>query len=211
MTTPTFVLASKSRPTAYRFLVNKPLGGWAICTVNDSTGELSIQSDWDTWGYRWNVDHLGQPTLTHFIGTKYSDPSYPDRRHYLADKLTSHDYKMRQRFSPKLTTKELCRLAGEAYGEGRIDKETCRTMVAEIRDIGTDDERDFYDAVCQISGHEKLGVDPWYETYKTEPTSGYLVLRDGILPAIIEACCATVRDRSLSVGATVLALSEEAS
>ena len=79
-------LYSKSRAIAqvYRFVFKGYLSGWVIFTICDETGELSVQSDWGCWGYRWNTDHLGNgATLTEFIRDR--DPEYAD---YLANKLS---------------------------------------------------------------------------------------------------------------------------
>jgi len=64
---PNVAEATISTATAYSFRFAN--GGWAIFTVNDSTGELSIQSDWGEWAHRWHIGHLGSPTLTKFIAT----------------------------------------------------------------------------------------------------------------------------------------------
>lgn len=85
--------------------IPRHIGGWALATVNDATGELAIQSDWGNWSYRWHIDHMGETevapgpqwhvpmvmptrkiTLTEFIGERFRDSEYCD---YLADKLTS--------------------------------------------------------------------------------------------------------------------------
>lgn len=80
----TFELAKISSAAVTYHL--RPVGarGWVLATVNDETGELSIKSDWGSWSYRWNVCHLGAPTLTKFIANCASCD-------YLADKLTSRE------------------------------------------------------------------------------------------------------------------------
>jgi hypothetical protein len=92
-------LRSVSTATTYRFVSSEQLGGWACCTVNDATGELTITSDWGNWGHRWHVDHLGRPTLTAFIGDRGGGD-------YLANKLLRGDG---WRFSAEKTTQELRR------------------------------------------------------------------------------------------------------
>lgn len=82
--------------------------GWALATVNNDTGELTIQSDWGNWSHRWSA--AGMPerdgrrvTLMEFIADRTED--YCD---YLADKLTGPED--RNVFSPETTVAELRRL-----------------------------------------------------------------------------------------------------
>lgn len=53
-----------SHPISYSFRFKT---GWAIFTLNDSTGEFSVQSDWGDYAYRWHTGSLGGSTLTEFV------------------------------------------------------------------------------------------------------------------------------------------------
>jgi hypothetical protein len=165
---------------------------WALCTVNDATGELTVCSDWGNFTYLWSArpEHLGASSLTHFIAGRGS-------ANYLADKLTSHERKARHRFSPEKTVKHLCQLAGERYRDRDVDKFECKRLVVGLRELLThdvDEERDFVDRFYEIDGHDKIASEPW-ECFQHEPTSAYLVLLHSILPALIAACKETIRTR----------------
>src|SRR5882757_1894032 len=71
---PKLVLKSaKAAATTYSFETEgEGFRSWAVCTVNDQTGELLITSDWGSWSYRWHAspEALGAPTLTAFIGNR---------------------------------------------------------------------------------------------------------------------------------------------
>lgn len=95
---------------------------WALCTVNDQTGELFITSDWGSWSHRWHASSraLGVPTLTAFIGTR-ADVDY------LARKLQGDGG---LRFSPDKTVHALRRLLctrrledGRGQLENRLEPE----------------------------------------------------------------------------------------
>ena len=90
-----FALTNVTTATAYHFRAGVH-GEWAICTVNDSTCELTVQSDWGNWSYRWGGGKSGfgsvgkgdderARTLTEFI----ADRTAAD---YLADKLWGGGY-----------------------------------------------------------------------------------------------------------------------
>lgn len=60
---------TKTMAEAYSFRFEDGWG-WVIFTVNDATGELSIQSDWGDWAHRWNIDALASPSLKHFLADR---------------------------------------------------------------------------------------------------------------------------------------------
>lgn len=163
---------------------------WALCTVNDATGELTVCSDWGNFTHLWSArpEHLGAPTLTHFIARRGD-------AHYLADKLTSSDRKVRQRFSPEKTVQYLCQDVGRRYRDRDISKDCCRRLVEELRELKhVDDERDFVDRFFEIDDHSKIADEPW-EHFQHEETTAYLVLLHSIVPALIAACAHTVARR----------------
>jgi hypothetical protein len=121
---PKLVLKSaKSSAVTYSFETEGDgFKSWALCTVNDMTGELLITSDWGSWSHRWNASPsaLGYPTLTAFIGDR-ADVDY------LARKL-QREGRGGQVFSTRGTARVLRRLlcerrlnAGRCQLENRLE------------------------------------------------------------------------------------------
>lgn len=83
MKTPKLVLTSANAASITYSFVTQDEGfkSWALCTVNDQTGELLISSDWGCWSHRWHAspEALGAPTLTAFIGGR-GDVDYLARK-----------------------------------------------------------------------------------------------------------------------------------
>lgn len=186
----------------YRFQSTAPLGGWALCTVNDATGELLIMSDWGNWSHLWNPKHLGSPSLTHFIS---------DRRSYdyLANKLLgSRDARV---IDADATIKKwrsvLClrRLEeGRAgadnppyylpYSE-RLDANLARAIWERLGSLFEDESHEalFIEHACKIEGFSRwISEEPWDDTVHRDSYE-YRTLVDFLLPAIAEACSQTVK------------------
>jgi hypothetical protein len=171
------LLAATSTATTYRFTSPKPLGGWACCTVNDHTGEVCITSDWGNWAHRWNVNHLGTPTLTDFIAGGQWD--------YLARKLCDHATE----FDAEATVENLHRILIERRRENRIDRDTARYVWDQIECIGDDCTRNadlFYERLTTDAVIDRaIGESPW-ECGRERPTEEYKVLVEVILPALVK-------------------------
>lgn len=199
---PKLKLARTHQATTYSFVLEGRGMGWALCTVNDATGELLIASDWGNWAHRWSADpkHLGQPTLTHFIARR-------GHCHYLADKLCGRTDG--REFDPDKTIEELRRMAAEArLEEGRNSiyfgsrAELCERSARELWDklgslvdCGRSSEL-FIERFLRIDGASQwLTNEPW-EHLVYSPTTEYMVLLHGILPALVEACAAEVQRRA---------------
>lgn len=156
---------------------------WAIFTVCNATGELSIQSDWGDWSYRWNIDALGKTAkgdnirLTQFL----SDRSSYD---YVATKL----FPQPRAPSRELTLRALQEEIIRCRREKDIDKYSARGFWDEARVFA----RNCFDlsietAVERLSGdfYEFLG-EPW-EFVRDDYKPDYLLLRDQLLPIFVDA------------------------
>jgi hypothetical protein len=93
----------KNTAVTYSFRATSGFG-WALCTVNDGTGELLITSDWGDWSHRWDPrpECLGHPTLTAFLGER-GDVDY------IARKL-QREGRAGRRWSARETVRELRQL-----------------------------------------------------------------------------------------------------
>lgn len=209
---PKLKLARTHQATTYHLLPEGREFGWALCTVNDATGELLICSDWGNWAHRWSADpkHLGQPTLTHFIATRSAGSTY------LADKLSRETGpRSGTEFDVDETINELRRMLCEArLEEGRnalyfarraeLCERSARELWEELGslvDCGRSSEL-FIERFFRIDGASQwLTSEPWDHLVYT-PTTEYTVLLHGILPALVEACAAEVQRRSELADAT---------
>jgi hypothetical protein len=71
-----------SKAVSYTFHF-KPYG-WAIYTVNETTGEFHITSDWGSFSHRWDPKNLGEKTFQQFLIK--AEPSYICRKFAAANK-----------------------------------------------------------------------------------------------------------------------------
>jgi hypothetical protein len=182
-------LVSVSTATTYGFNTEPRSYGWALCSVNDQTGELNVVSDWGNWAHRWNVHHLGAPSLTHFIGGRS-----PGSFNYLADKLTS--YEEQHRFCPEKT---VAAWRGDVIArrrDGGLDADTARQLWDDLGETASVEHYDdFVARFWDIDNRDALFSDSPSEHIRTEPTGAYRVLLERIIPALVEACSRTVDQR----------------
>jgi hypothetical protein len=205
----------------YRFRANDR-SGWAICTVNDATGELAITSDWGNWSYIWNPRHLGRPSLTHFIGDR-SDYDY------LANKLLGRaDCWVLDADATIATWRK--RLAAQRLEAGRryarvpeclrtpdylnplgdrppLTPVRARAIWEALGSLFEDESNEsiFIEHAMQIDGIGWISERPWEDT-QHRTSHDYQMLVETILPAIAEACALEAATRPGTVTEAAAAL-----
>jgi len=180
--------STKSLAVTYSFKADNGLG-WALCTLNEGTGEVLITSDWGNWSHRWDVSNLGVPTLTEFVAKGDVD--------YLARKLCPKDRV--RRFSSTNTIDAfkhlLCKRrlqdgrAGSRNPRRQLTKSGARSLWHELEYLEDyEDSKDlFVHRACELDELLKFVAEP-YEHLEYELTGEFLALRDTVLPPLIKAC-----------------------
>lgn len=181
----------------YSFRFSDPFG-WAIFTVNDSTGEFQIQSDWGQWQFRWNTDYLGEShvksgrPLTHFLADG-NDPWYVTMKlgynkprsfaEEFSDDNTKQEFRRQIAEARKETilSKDEARLiwneADEWFNTYDLDSDAGRVMaVEEMRTCHSA----LYDFLTGREGH-MLNQDVW-ESFQYGPSWEYTFLVHRLLP-----------------------------
>ena len=165
-------IVTKSVAATYSFKFN---WGWAIFTVNDQTGEFSIQSDWGNYSYRWNINHLGEPNLTTFL-------AHMTEGSYVADKLHYGRPQDREEFDEDATKRGLKLRVGEFYGETRIDLEQAKELLDIITDLDWYNTDSFLNTFDNNYDELKiLTIEP-YEWIRHRYTCSYTILVEALLP-----------------------------
>ncbi len=197
MTNPKLTLVETlTSARTYHFQSTTPLGGWALCTVNDGTGELLITSDWGNWAHLWNPKHLGSPSLTHFIA---------DRRSYdyLANKLLGQQEAWVLDAEATIRTWRRT-LAVERLHEGRqsyqygvlstLTREHAREIWDDLGSLYADElhEHVFLEHAMRIDGIDWISECPWEDTVHCY-SQAYRLLVDFLLPALAAACAVTLQ------------------
>lgn len=163
---PKLVLKSaKAAAITYSFETEgEGLKSWALCTVNDQTGELLITSDWGSWSHRWHAspEALGAPTLTAFIGDR-GDVDY------LARKL-QNEGRSGVRFSAQKTAHVLNRLlCAQRLKDGREQLKNC--LEPEDFDCGRLPNHymsSYTEAGLPLFSYRTVLVPTWQDSTRTE-------------------------------------------
>lgn len=196
------LVATLTGARTYHFQSTEPLGGWALCTVNDATGELLIMSDYGNWAHRWSPKHLGSPSLTHFIADR-------EGYDYLACKLLGRAaaWVLDADATIKEWRKRLCeqRLAvGRAaamnggYLPRGLDASLAREIWEEIGDLFDVERHEqlFLDHAYRIEGFSRwISEEPWEDVVHGH-SPAYQLLVDFLLPVLAAACAETVRSQA---------------
>lgn len=210
-------LVGTSQATTYRFRERGELPAWACCTVNDETGELTVQSDWGSWTHRWsaNPKHLGAPTLTHFLAG-CNDANDAD---YVARKL-NREGKNEERFSPELTANAIKgRLLEKRREDAAIYGADCHEHSGSperhryVKPLGRDAAREIWNELDDLvadSGHTEVDgtlffermpheihkyLEELWDAWRGEIRPECVVLREAILPALFAACRVEIEKR----------------
>ena len=165
-----FVVRSTSESSARAYHYSFESGGWAIFTVNDTTGELNVQSDWGNFGHRWGPSGLGDKTISQAIA------SWADA-HYLCDKLFYDRPQGDRREVDADATKRVMRDAARSRGTPDVQ--------GIIDGLEFDDVDSFYNALSDETQFRDGFLGDAYDWLVTRPTAKWEIMTEQLLPPFI--------------------------
>lgn len=170
---------SITRPTAYHFRFDGFGGGWAIFTVNDETGEFTVQSDWGVYGFRWHPPHLPTSNLTLFLAGKGKE------EHdccYITNKLQlgTQSRELDDVVDREATRKALRYAIGDDYSDGVLTKERVPELLEEI-DSWEGNDFDYGSVPSELVDHFDCHVS-LFDYVKHKHSGRYKVLTYELLP-----------------------------
>lgn len=184
--------------------------GWALCTVDDTSGVLSIVSDYGNWCHMWGTRHLGCPTLTHFLAKRGPFNRY-DFDYYAMKLLGRANAEVLDTDATiKEWRKRLCAARLEEGRNGsdnppyflmrqnRLDRALAREIWDDLGSLHDydNDERSFNERALDIAGFTRwISQEPW-ECTQHRPSREYNDLTGFILPALSVACADTIDQRA---------------
>jgi hypothetical protein len=179
---PTERLALVSTATAVSYTFRAEHFGWACCTVNESTGELAITSDWGNWAHRWNPRHLGSPSLHAFLGEGSLD--------YIANKLMPLGD--RREFDPHETSKYIRARVLERRRSRMIDEYEARGYWDALGSLADVDSSELYlERLHQASCGDlcdRLDLSEPWEMLQHRESYEYRALMAIVLPPLCAVC-----------------------
>lgn len=164
------VRQTTTQATAYSFRFE---WGWAIFTLNDATGELSIHSDWGTYGHRWHIDALpkGHSLTTFLAGTN---------GHYVTGKLQSdtRSKELEDDFDVANSLKDIKESILDARRERHITAQYARELVEAADEWAKEFSLRIEDCPEELSAHL---CEPW-EYLRYRKSARWLFIQDKLWP-----------------------------
>jgi hypothetical protein len=162
----------------YHFVFEEPFG-WAIFSINDTTGEFNIQSDWGNYQHRWNTNHLGEShtkhsmPLTHFLAVGNDSSYVTDKLHYGRND--------REFYSPDKTERGVKESILQRRRRADISQEEARSAWEDLEYMSFDSAEGFMHSLSDTTTLRELLEDS-YEYIQHEASFGYVFLQYKLLP-----------------------------
>jgi hypothetical protein len=147
--------------------------GWAHFTVDDKTGEFSVQSDWGDYAYRWHVGAIGESSMYEFLANVDA--------HYIVDKLGyGEPREFRKEYQEDATRKALQREVCSQRRRDCISKEDARVVYDELDSMDCAAEAIYYEMPRYVS--DLFKYTDIYEFFVYEPSTRYRILVEQLIP-----------------------------